>query len=161
MFSFVGKVGEKNLLSKYHLLKMLSLLQCALLASLSKTICEKRRHEFEEERGGVFWKFEGTKGKGEMWLKYNQKNHQKYTHELKELFKKKHESEILGSWVSIWVLSSSPLINASLLCITPECPFYYNVWYSLEPEVVAVPEWCFHCPRLFGLIRVFMLRYKF
>lgn len=65
MFSFVGKVGKKNLLSKYHLLKMLSL-QCARLASLSKTICEKRRHEFEEECGGVFWKFEGTKGKGKM-----------------------------------------------------------------------------------------------
>lgn len=80
-----------------------------------KNICEKRRHEFEEEYGGVFWKFEGTKGKREMRLKYNWKNHQKDTHELKELFfVKNHVSEILGSWVSIWVLSSTPLINVYL-----------------------------------------------
>lgn len=105
---------------------------------------------------GYFWKFEGRKRKGEtLWLKYNQKNHQTYTNELKELFKKNHVSEILGSCVSIWVLSSSPLKYVSLLCITPGRPYYYNVWYSLKPEMVTVPEWCCHCLRLSELFRVF------
>lgn len=65
-FPLWREVREKDLLSKYHLLKMLSLLQCALLASLSKTIRENRWHECEEEYRGVFWKFEGRKRKGEM-----------------------------------------------------------------------------------------------